>query len=187
MTQQNNNYSDYDEQFSFCEDIFLKKMNDYGTSWRIMRVSSLIDQITIKAKRIRSIEEKGNQLVTDDTKDDIRGIINYCIISLIQIKLNGNDDLLSNNEIASLYAEFKNESKALMIKKNHDYGDAWKTMRVSSFTDLILSKLVRINSIIDNEGKTIISEGIEANLYDIINYAIFSLIKQNQSIDCKNN
>jgi hypothetical protein len=187
MTQQNNNYSDYDEQFSYCEDIFLKKMNDYGTSWRIMRVSSLIDQITIKAKRIRSIEEKGNQLVTDDTKDDMRGIINYCIISLIQIKLNANDDLLSNNEIASLYAEFKNESKALMIKKNHDYGDAWKTMRISSFTDLILSKLVRINSIIDNEGKTIISEGIDANLFDIINYAIFSLIKQNQSIDCKNN
>ena len=171
---------EYDKAMAKCKDIFIKKMKDYGCAWRILRLSSLTDQIFIKAQRIRSIEMKGSQKVGEDIRNEFIGIVNYSIIALIQIEKGIADQPdMQNDEIQELYTKYSNESKELMKSKNHDYGEAWRDMRVSSLTDLILQKLLRVKQIEDNQGQTLISEGIDANYFDMINYAIFSLIKLN--------
>ena len=169
---------EYDEAMSKCKDIFTKKMKDYGVAWRILRLSSLTDQIFIKAQRIRSIEMKGHQMVEEDISNEFVGIVNYSIIALIQLEKGVVDQPdVEQQEVVDLYETFYKNAKSLMESKNHDYGEAWRDMRVSSLTDLILQKLLRVKQIEDNNGKTLISEGIDANYYDMINYAIFSLIK----------
>jgi len=157
-------------------------MSDYGSAWRILRLPSLTDQIFIKAQRIRSIEEKGKQQVNDSVEGEFQGIINYSIIALIQLDkgLADNADL-NLDQASELYHNYASKSKALMLAKNHDYDEAWRDMRVSSFTDLILQKLLRVKQIEDNKGETIISEGIDANYFDMINYSIFALIKLTKS------
>jgi hypothetical protein len=168
----------YDSQINICRDLFKKKTQDYGTSWRVMRISSLIDQIFIKAQRLRSIEEKGEQKVNDSIEGEYIGIINYSIITLIQMELGESYEEESDYiNLFRLYNEKADHAKTLMEQKNHDYGEAWREMWISSFTDLILTKLLRIRQILQNKGKTIASEGIDANLYDMINYAVFALIK----------
>lgn len=168
----------YDRIMSGCKDIFLKKMKDYGTAWRILRVSSITDQIFIKAQRIRSIEEKGIQRVEDGIDSEFTGIINYCVIALIQLEMGNAANLeMQENEVLSHFDRHIQEAKRLMENKNHDYGEAWRGMRTSSMTDLILMKILRIKQIEDNNGTTLISEGIAANYYDMINYASFALIK----------
>jgi hypothetical protein len=172
----------YDAAMQLCRDIFLKKNQDYGTSWRILRPSSLTDQIFIKAQRIRTIEEKGTQRIDEGRLPEFIGIVNYCIMALIQVDLGANDRLnLASNEIAAIYKAKTDEIRVLMVDKNHDYGDAWRSMRISSFTDLILMKLLRIKSIEGNNGQTIISEGTASGYQDIINYAIFGIIKLNET------
>jgi hypothetical protein len=173
----------YDEVISICRDIFLKKMNDYGTAWRILRQVSITDQIYIKAQRIRSIEEKGVSKVEEGVRSEFIGIINYSIMGLIQLELGPSDKEMSATETLTLYSSYFNKAKTLMQAKNHDYGEAWRNMRISSYTDLILMKLKRTKQIEDNQGKTIISEGIDANYLDMINYAVFAMIK----IDFENN
>ncbi len=173
-----NTSQQYDAAISQCKDIFLKKMKDYGTAWRNLRPTSLTDQIFIKAQRIKSIEEKGTQKINDGIKGEYIGIINYCIIGLIQLELENDTRIdLPYNEVASLYEKNINTTKQLMLDKNHDYGEAWRDMRVSSLTDLILMKIFRVKQIEDNKGKTIISEGVDANYMDMINYSVFALIK----------
>jgi hypothetical protein len=173
-----NTSQQYDEAISQCKDIFLNKMKDYGTAWRNLRLSSLTDQIFIKAQRIKSIEEKGTQKVKDDIRGEYIGIINYCAISLIQIELAADQRMdLPYNEVAALYNKHIALTKKLMLDKNHDYGEAWRDMRVSSLTDLILMKVFRVKQIEDNKGQTIISEGVDANYMDMINYSVFALIK----------
>lgn len=170
---------EYDQAIGRCKDIFLKKMKDYGTAWRILRISSITDQIFIKAQRIRSIEDKGSQKIDDSIESEFLGIINYAIIGLIQLE-QGISELQVNmpgDEVKMLYEKYVGQAKSLMEAKNHDYGEAWRSMRVSSLTDLILMKLLRIKQIEDNHGQTIISEGIDANFYDIVNYAVFAMIK----------
>lgn len=168
----------YDQAIAACKDIFLKKMQDYGSAWRVLRPSSLTDQIFIKAQRIRSIEEKKEQKISDGISSEYIGIINYAIISLIQIGLPADAPLeIERNEATRQFDKFAHEARRLMLDKNHDYGEAWREMRVSSMTDLILMKLLRIKQIEDNKGTTIISEGVDANYFDIINYAVFALIK----------
>ncbi|NNC85040.1 MAG: DUF1599 domain-containing protein [Bacteroidia bacterium] len=172
----------YSEAVLLCKDIFVQKMNDYGSAWRILRVSSITDQIFIKAQRIRSIEEKGAQMVEDGIKSEYIGIVNYAVIALIQLQLGEEGEIdMDANKVESLFEKEVNQAKSLMQKKNHDYDEAWREMRVSSLTDLILMKLLRIKQIEDNEGKTLISEGIDANYYDIINYAVFALIKLHEA------
>ncbi|MDG1716738.1 MAG: DUF1599 domain-containing protein [Saprospiraceae bacterium] len=156
----------------------MKKTIDYGTAWRILRTSSITDQIFIKASRIRSIEEKGISRIDEPVQDEYIGIVNYCVMALVQLEMNSEDDLdLEVSEAEGLYDKWVEVSKELMEDKNHDYGEAWRDMRVSSMTDLILMKLLRVKQIEENEGQTIISEGLDANYLDIINYAIFALIK----------
>jgi hypothetical protein len=168
----------YDHAIAACKDIFINKMRDYGSAWRILRVSSITDQIFIKAQRIRSIEEKGTQRVDEGIGDEYKGIINYCVIALVQIELGVDDHHRVDIDEARKYFDLHTaKAKSLMENKNHDYDEAWRKMRVSSMTDLILMKLLRVKQIEDNKGETIISEGIEANYYDIMNYAIFALIK----------
>ena len=161
-----------------CREIFEKKLKDYGTSWRIMRPSSLTDQIYIKARRIRSIEEKGdeNLRVKEGIVPEFIGIVNYCAIALIQLKL-GSGNPISPEEALKLYDLEISKSTSLMLDKNHDYDEAWRDMRVSSFTDIILQKLLRTKEIESHGGQTIISEGVDANYRDMINYALFALIK----------
>lgn len=168
----------YDHVISVCQDIFSKKMKDYGIAWRILRPSSMTDQIYIKAQRIRSIEQKGVSKIDEGIRSEYIGIVNYCIMALIQLEkgISEHDDL-SQEETLSLYQSYFKEAKELMMAKNHDYDEAWRNMRMSSYTDLILMKLKRTKQIEDNLGKTIISEGIEANYLDMINYAVFALIK----------
>jgi hypothetical protein len=167
----------YDAAILSCKEIFLKKTADYGTSWRVYRTISIVDQIYIKAKRIRTIQEKGEQRIGDDITSEFKGILNYAIIGLIQLDIN-NDEIeeLPVAEVEKLYTEKVSIAKKLMEDKNHDYGEAWREMSQQSFTDLILAKLLRIKQILKNEGKTLISEGIDANYFDIINYAVFALI-----------
>jgi hypothetical protein len=173
-----NTTQQYDTAISLCKDIFLKKMKDYGTAWRNMRPRSLTDQIYIKAQRIKSIEEKGTQKVQDDIRGEYIGIINYCAIALVQLELRDDPRMdLPYDEVAELYLKHMALTKTLMENKNHDYGEAWRDMRVSSLTDLILMKIFRVKQIEDNDGKTIISEGVDANYMDMINYAAFALIK----------
>lgn len=168
---------EYKEVIKACKDIFLKKTQDYGTAWRILRLSSITDQIFIKAQRIRSIQMKGKQMVDDDITGEFIGIINYCVIALIQMDLTESDPLeLDVETLEPLYDKHVNETMALLMNKNHDYGEAWRDMRVSSMTDIVLMKLLRVKQIEDNQGKTIISEGIDANYMDMINYAVFCMI-----------
>ncbi|MDE5552741.1 MAG: DUF1599 domain-containing protein [Muribaculaceae bacterium] len=163
-----------------CRDIFTKKMHDYGTSWRIMRPSSLTDQIFIKAQRIRSLEDKnGVRAVNEGILPEFIGIVNYCAMALIQLKL-GAGDPLPPEQASLLYDAAISQATQLMLNKNHDYDEAWRAMRVSSFTDIILQKLLRTKEIEDHQGKTLISEGIDANYMDMINYALFALIKLNE-------
>lgn len=181
MSQEHKNtdtLKDFERAISKCREIFVKKLKDYGTSWRVMRPSSLTDQIYIKARRIRSIEEKGleNIRVKEGIIPEFIGIVNYCAIALIQLKL-GNGNPISAEEAIILYDEEISKSTSLMLNKNHDYDEAWRQMRVSSFTDIILQKLLRTKEIESHDGKTLISEGIDANYRDIINYALFALIK----------
>ena len=167
----------YNRAVERCKDIFLKKMKDYGTAWRILRPSSITDQIFIKAQRIRSIEEKNVSKVDEGVKSEFIGIINYSIMALIQLELGVADQPdLSVEKATELYDTKIKQTKELMEDKNHDYGEAWREMRVSSLTDLILQKLLRVKQIEDNKGKTLVSEGIDANYQDMINYSVFALI-----------
>jgi len=167
----------YQEAIKKCRDIFLKKTADYGTSWRVYRTISIVDQIYIKAKRIRTIQEKQEQKVMDGIVSEFEGIFNYAIIGLIQLDIQ-NDEIeqLPFDKVASLYDEKVQAAKELMSNKNHDYGEAWREMSQESFIDLILAKLLRIKQIVANNGRTLASEGIDANYFDIMNYAVFGLI-----------
>lgn len=167
----------YDEIIFSCKDIFLNKAKDYGTAWRVLRTISIVDQIFIKAQRIRTIQEKKQQKVADDIAAEFKGIINYAIIGLIQLDLPKDaPEELELSEVSSLYDQYVKVSKELMEDKNHDYGEAWRSLSQESFVDLILMKLQRIRQILINEGKTLMSEGIDANYNDIINYGVFALI-----------
>ena len=168
----------YDTAINLCKELFFKKMKDYGTAWRNLRPMSLTDQIFIKAQRIKSIEEKGTQKVVDDITGEYIGIINYCVISLIQLELVNDTRMeLPYDEVASLYTKYVGITKKLMEDKNHDYGEAWRDMRMSSLTDLILMKIFRVKQIEDNKGQTTVSEGVDANYMDMLNYSVFALIK----------
>jgi hypothetical protein len=167
----------YDKVINNCRDMFLKKNQDYGTAWRILRTSSLTDQIFIKAQRIRTLQEKRESKVGEGIEPEFVGIINYCVMALIQLELKEDERLeLDSMEVIKLYDKMLTQTKSLMESKNHDYGEAWRDMRVSSLTDLILMKLLRVKQIEDNQGKTIVSEGIDANYMDMINYSVFALI-----------
>jgi hypothetical protein len=167
----------YDKVIEICRTIFSQKMADYGTAWRLLRPQSLTDQIYIKAQRIRSIEEKGVTKVDEGVKPEFIGIINYCIMGMIQLELGPNDEEMPAKETQVLYDKYFQEAKKLMMDKNHDYGEAWRNMRISSYTDLILMKIKRTKQIEDNQGKTLISEGIDANYMDMLNYSVFAMIK----------
>jgi len=170
----------FDQIEKNCFDLFLKKAKDYGTAWRILRTTSLTDQIYIKAQRIRSIQEKGVAKVDEGVVPEFIGIINYSVMALIQLEIGVADSfegMLSTQQASDLYKKYMGNAKALMLNKNHDYGEAWRNMRVESLTDIILMKLLRIKQIEDNQGITLVSEGLDANYYDIINYAVFALIK----------
>ena len=176
-----NTSEQYDKAAALCKDIFNKKMLDYGTAWRVLRTSSLTDQLYIKAKRIRSIEEKEMSKVDEGILPEFIGIVNYAVMALVQIELGYSEDTnLPAKDALRLYEKYIETAKGLMENKNHDYDEAWREMRVSSLTDLILQKLLRIKQIEDNKGKTIISEGIDANYLDMINYAVFALIKMDE-------
>lgn len=172
-----NTSREYDSVIAVCRALYANKMKDYGAAWRILRLPSLTDQIFIKAQRIRSLQENDVRKVDEDENSEFIGIINYCVMALINLELGVADqpDLDTGKAIA-LYDEKVALTKNLMLAKNHDYGEAWREMRVSSLTDLILQKLLRVKQIEDNKGKTIVSEGIEANYQDMLNYAVFALI-----------
>ena len=170
----------FDTVVSKCTEIFKKNSIDYGTAWRILRSSSLTDQIFIKANRIRTLQETGSSKVNEGIEPEFIGIVNYCVIALIQLELKKDNRLeLPADEVIKLYQEKILDAKNLMMAKNHDYGEAWRDMRVSSLTDLILMKILRVKQIEDNKGKTIISEGIDANYSDMLNYSVFALIHLN--------
>lgn len=172
-----NTNQQYDKAVESCKEIFLKKTKDYGTSWRVYRTISVADQIYIKAKRIRTIQEAGTQKIGDDIISEFKGILNYGIIGLIQLDSKDNEtEELPVETVEKLYNEKAAVAKKLMEDKNHDYGEAWREMSQESFADLVMAKILRIKQILLNKGKTIISEGIDANFYDIINYAAFALI-----------
>ncbi|MFP4469644.1 MAG: DUF1599 domain-containing protein [Bacteroidales bacterium] len=175
MTQTNQQFED---AISLCRDLFEKKMKDYGSAWRILRTPSLTDQIYIKANRIRSIQKKGVSRIDEDIRDEFIGIVNYSVMALIQLE-RGVEEKPDLNALTALelYNKHIYAAKSLMEDKNHDYDEAWRNMRVSSYTDIILMKLLRIKQIEDNKGKTLISEGLDANYSDIINYSLFALIK----------
>ncbi len=173
--------SEYKQVIALCKDVFEKKTKDYGTAWRILRLPSITDQLFIKAQRIRSIQEKGMQKVDEDIKNEFIGIINYSIIAIIQESLGENTSLeIPVEELMPKFEKVANETLQLLLDKNHDYGEAWRDMRVSSITDIILMKLYRVKQIEDNQGKTLISEPVKANYQDMINYAVFCLIKLNE-------
>lgn len=174
----NQTQQEFQEIIERCRSLFLAKTKDYGTAWRILRPRSITDQLYIKAKRIRSIEEKGTQKVGDSIDSEFIGLVNYSILALIQLEMPEDAPLeLPVDVVARQYDEQVAENIRLLQAKNHDYGEAWRWMRVSSMTDLILQKLLRIKQIEDNDGNTTVSEGLEANYRDIINYAVFALIK----------
>ena len=168
---------EYTNVMNVCREIFEKKSIDYGPSWRILRPSSLTDQIFIKAQRIRTIQETGENKVGESFEDAFMAIVNYCIMAIIQVRHEAkiNDDMTVEQAVIA-YREVEKEAFELMQKKNHDYGEAWRDMRVSSLTDLILSKVLRIKQIEDNAGLTLVSEGIEGNYFDMLNYSVFALI-----------
>ena len=168
----------YDQAIATCSDIFIKKTKDYGTAWRVLRIISVVDQIFIKALRIRTIQDKGFQKVDDGIQDEFKGIINYAVIGLIQLKLDDPKvEDMPVEQVQSLYQSNVDFAKSTMMDKNHDYGEAWRDMSQESYADLILVKLLRIRQILTNDGKTLISEGIDANFVDILNYASFALIQ----------
>jgi len=169
---------EYDQVIAVCKTLFIKKTKDYGTAWRILRPASITDQIFIKAQRIRTLEEKKVSKVGEGVVSEYIGIINYCVMAILQLELGADEP----NELAvdvteNYYDERVQETKDLMMDKNHDYGEAWRDMRVSSLTDLILMKILRVKQIEDNDGQTVASEGIKANYQDMLNYAVFALIK----------
>lgn len=169
--------TEYKKIISICSSLFEKKTRDYGTAWRVLRLPSITDQIFIKAQRIRSIQEKGAQKVNDPIRDEFVGIINYCIIALIQMQLMNDKRMdVSYEELKPYYDQSVEETFQLLENKNHDYGEAWRDMRVTSITDIILMKLFRVKQIENNEGKTLVSEGVKANYQDMINYSVFALI-----------
>jgi hypothetical protein len=173
---------EYKAIVAYCKDLFLKKHQDYGSAWRILRLPSITDQIFIKANRIRAIQQAGTQQIADDIRLEFVGIINYALIALMQIDLQNqnNQNLeLSLEEVSSLYDKHAERTLDLLLRKNHDYGEAWRQMRVSSMTDLILMKIIRVKQIEDNQGLTLVSEGVEANYQDMLNYAVFCLIQLN--------
>lgn len=171
----------YNKEIATCRELFIKKTKDYGTAWRILRLSSLTDQLFIKASRLRSIEEKGDQKVQDNIFGEYIGLVNYSIMALIQMELTEADGMeLEPDFVTKLYDKHVEQTRDLMLAKNHDYGEAWRDMRISSLTDLILQKLLRIKQIEDNQGKTLVSEGLDANYQDIINYAVFAMIRLNE-------
>ncbi len=168
----------FDKVIGKCRDIFVKKMSDYGPAWRILRPSSLTDQLYIKIMRIRSIQTKGESKVGESIEGEFVAIVNYSVMGLVQLELGFADEIdISREKALEFYNKYIENSKQLMIRKNHDYGEAWRSMRVSSIADLILQKVHRTKMIEDHQGETIISEGIDANYYDMLNYAVFSLIK----------
>lgn len=172
-----NTSQEFDDIIATCRGLFIKKMADYGSAWRILRLPSLTDQIFIKAQRIRSIQENKVQKVADNVDGEFIGIINYSVMAMIQLdKGIATQPDLDVDKAAELYDNMVYETKALMLDKNHDYGEAWREMRVSSLTDLILQKLLRVKQIEDNQGVTQVSEGVKANYQDMLNYAVFALI-----------
>jgi hypothetical protein len=174
----NNTSAEYDDIIKVCKALFIKKTRDYGTAWRILRPSSITDQIFIKAQRIRTLEDKKVSKVGEDIVGEYIGIVNYCVIAMMQLELDENAPQELNPDIVAESFDLKvAETKELMTAKNHDYGEVWRDMRVSSLTDLILMKILRVKQIEDNEGKTLASEGIKANYQDMLNYAVFALIK----------
>ena len=174
-----NTDAQYDEVITACRNTFIKKTKDYGTSWRVYRIISVADQIYIKAKRIRTIQQNREQKIGDDIKSEFAGILNYAIIGLIQLDIHNEDEPedLEVEAVMNMYDEKASMAKKLMQDKNHDYGEAWREMSSESYADLSLAKILRIKQIIANEGKTISSEGIDANFFDILNYAVFALIQ----------
>ena len=174
----NNTSAEYDAVIAICKGLFMKKTHDYGTAWRILRPESITDQIFIKAQRIRTLEEKKVSKVDEGITSEYIGIVNYCIIAMMQLECPADAPVeLPVAEVEGWFDEKANETKELMFAKNHDYGEAWRDMRISSLTDLILMKLLRVKQIEDNKGLTLASEGIKANYQDILNYSVFALIK----------
>ncbi len=176
-------FQQYDNAIDSCRTVFMAKMKDYGTAWRILRTTSITDQIFIKASRIRSIEEKGESKVDEGIRPEFVGMINYSIMALIQLELGSAvEPQMDAVIVGAKYNEFVSMARNLMADKNHDYGEAWRQMRISSLTDIILMKLLRIKQIEDNQGLTIMSEGLDANYLDIVNYSAFALIMLDQQI-----
>lgn len=176
----NQTNTEYTNVINVCRDIFSKKTKDYGTAWRILRPSSLTDQLFIKAQRIRTIQETGENKVGENIENEFVAIVNYCIMAIIQLKETELKELeIPAEEAVELYDKYAKEAFELMERKNHDYGEAWRDMRVSSLTDLILQKIFRVKQIEDNKGATLISEGIDANYFDMLNYSVFALILMN--------
>lgn len=171
---------EYRDVIARCKSLFENKTRDYGTAWRILRLPSITDQIYIKAQRIRSIQEKGTQKVEDPIKDEFVGIINYCVMALMQAELKDASDVeMTFDQLEPLYDRIVNDTFDLLQNKNHDYGEAWRGMRVTSITDIILMKLLRVKQIEDNKGRTLVSEGVKANYQDMINYSVFAMILLN--------
>ncbi len=172
-----NTEQEYNEVVAVCRNIFSKKTEDYGTSWRVMRAISIVDQIYIKVQRIRNIQNLGAQKIEDEVSGEWKAIVNYGIIALIQDELIGHENWdLTKEEATTYYDKHLSETRDLMLAKNHDYGEAWRNMSQESFADLILTKILRIKQILANDGKTQVSEGTDGNFRDIINYAVFALI-----------
>ncbi|WP_316745056.1 DUF1599 domain-containing protein [Pedobacter antarcticus] len=173
-----NTSQEFDAVIAVCRSLFLQKTKDYGTAWRILRVSSLTDQLFIKAQRIRTLEEKKVSRVGEGIVPEYIGIVNYCVIAMIQLDMTAADSYeLDHEDVAARYDQKVQQTKDLMFAKNHDYGEAWRDMRISSLTDLILMKILRVKQIEDNLGETLVSEGVNANYQDMLNYAVFALIK----------
>ena len=174
----NQTTQEYNQVIKVCRTLFINKTRDYGTAWRILRLPSITDQIYIKAQRIRSIQDKGKQKVEEDISSEFIGIINYCVIAMMQQELESSDNMeLAFDKVAILYDQYVKETFDLLMNKNHDYGEAWREMRITSITDIILMKIFRVKQIEDNHGKTVASEGVKANYQDMLNYAVFCLIK----------
>jgi hypothetical protein len=174
----NQTTNEYNQVIKVCRTLFINKTRDYGTAWRILRLPSITDQIYIKAQRIRSIQDKGKQKVDEDISSEFIGIINYCVIAMMQQEMEDSDNMeLAPDKVEILYDQFVKETFDLLMNKNHDYGEAWREMRITSITDIILMKIFRVKQIEDNQGKTVVSEGVKANYQDMLNYAVFCLIK----------
>lgn len=174
----NQTTQEYNQVIKVCRTLFINKTRDYGTAWRILRLPSITDQIYIKAQRIRSIQDKGKQKVEEDISSEFIGIINYCVIAMMQLEMTDSDNMeLAPDKVEILYDRFVKETFDLLMNKNHDYGEAWREMRITSITDIILMKIFRVKQIEDNMGKTVVSEGVKANYQDMLNYAVFCLIK----------